>query len=37
MDIPFAELIYNTAETICLALVIVLALRLVRKGENENE
>lgn len=42
MDIPFTELIYNAAGTIaagtiCLALVIVLALRLVLKGENENE
>ncbi len=37
MDMPFTELIYNTAETICLALVMVLALRLVLKGENENE
>ena len=37
MDIQFTELIYNTAGTICLALVIVLVLRLVLKGENENE
>lgn len=29
MDIPFTELIYNAAGTICLALVL--------KGENENE
>lgn len=34
MDISFTELIYNVAGTICLALVIVLALRLVLKGEN---
>ena len=33
MEVPFTELIYNAAGTICLALVIVLAL----KGENENE
>lgn len=31
MDISFTELIYNAAGTICLAL------RLVLKGENENE
>ena len=37
MDIQFTELIYNAAGTICLALVIVLVLRLVLKGENENE
>lgn len=37
MDILFTELIYNAAGTICLALFIVLALRLVLKGENENE
>ena len=31
MGIPFTELIYNAAGTICR---IVLALRLVLKGEN---
>ncbi len=37
MDMQITELICNAAGTICLALVIVLALRLVLKGENENE
>nr|DAO68210.1 MAG TPA: hypothetical protein [Caudoviricetes sp.] len=37
MDIQITELICNAAGTICLALVIVLALRLVLKGENGNE
>ena len=32
MDIQFTELIYNAAGTICLALVIVLVLRLVLLG-----
>lgn len=31
MDVSFTELINNAAGTICLALVIVLALRLVLK------